>query len=119
MNITRPLQEYAIMAIAALWALGILLHLFGVRRAASELLQYSFLVLAYAFVVPMLPWWLQLLLGALIGLGLIRFSLTPFLGKAAAAFATGSLAADVLRCAFRIVFWPFRSLHRLLVDRWS
>lgn len=113
------LIDYAVASIPLLWVVGILLYVIGIERAAKELIQYSLLVLLFVFVAPMLDWWLQLLFTALLGLGLIRFCLTPFLGRHAAAFATGSLAADVIRFSFKAIFWPFRSLHRLVIDRWG
>jgi hypothetical protein len=87
-------------------------------RAAMALLGTVILtLLAGPFIdalLDMLPGWMLLLLLLWVGVALFRWVLSLILGARAADEAVGSLAADVIRAGFRLLFLllclPFRIL---------
>jgi hypothetical protein len=87
-------------------------------RAAMGLLGTVILVLlAGPFIdalLDTLPGWMLLLLLLWVGVALFRWVLSLILGARAADEAVGSLAADVIRAGFRLLFLllclPFRIL---------
>jgi uncharacterized membrane protein YccC len=111
------LPDEALVLLIALVGVGLMIGLLR-RRAAVRLLGLVILLLVAApffeLVLDLLPWWLVLGLGIVVLLGLFRDLFELLLGKHAAAEAIGSLAADVIRFGFRLLFLPFRVLWWVL-----
>jgi hypothetical protein len=98
-------------------ALALIVGLIRPRAAFGVILTVILMLLAAPFVdllLQMLPWWLLLLLLLWVGLYLFRSVIELMIGERAAAEAVGSLAADVIRFGFRLLFLPFRVLRWIL-----
>lgn len=97
--------------------LALIVSLIRPRAAFGVILTIVLMLLAAPFVdllFEALPWWLLLLLMLWAALYLFRTLLGLFIGDQATAEAVGSLAADVIRFGFRLLFLPFRVLRWIL-----
>ncbi len=63
------------------------------------------------------PWWLFLLVVGGLVMWVVRAALSIFIGSEAAGHAIGSLAADVIKVVFKMMFLPFRMMGWLLRPR--
>lgn len=137
-NVLDPLSIFDPVK-AASW-LGPLLYAFAViliarsglmlalqRKGAAKNLFFAGIALgvfgsADALLIPLVAIlqafpWILLLAIAFFGLALLQTFAALFMGKDAAADMTGTLAADVVRFFFRLLFLPFRLLARLFGGR--
>ncbi len=92
-----------------------LLVMVGVIRLRTAILVIFALLLLPPLIGPLvealfagLSPWVGLLALALFGLVILRSIVALFIGRAAADTMVGTLAADMVRLAFRLAFLPFR-----------
>lgn len=111
------LPDEAMPLVIVLLGLALIVGLIRPRAAFGVILTIILLLLTAPFLdllFEALPWWVLLLLLVWVGLYLLRSLLEVFIGDRAAAEAVGSLAADVIRAGFRLLFLPFRVLRWVL-----
>ena len=104
------LPDEALVLVIALIGFGLIVGLLQPRSAGQILGSIVLMILLTPFVenlVVWLPAWVTLLLLAGIVLAIIRGFFSLVLGSRAADNMVGSLAADVVRAAFRGVFFMF------------
>lgn len=97
--------------------LALLLGFIRPRQALGLVLGIVLVLLAGPLLDALfqaLPLWLLILVLVWLGLYLFRSLLAIFIGERAAAEAVGSLAADVIRFGFRLLFLPARILWRAM-----
>jgi len=113
-------NEFMVLGIVLI-GFGLMLGLINGRRAASLIGFIVLLMVTGPFIDSLLdtlfdlaPWWLLLLLGILLVFALLSALSRPMIGRRAADHMVGTLAADVVRFGFRMVFalvaLPFRLL---------
>ena len=111
-------SEFMVLGIVLI-GFGLMVGLISGRRAATLLGFIVLLLLLGPFVDSLLdvlfdraPWWLLLLLGIILLFSLLRAVSHFLIGRRAADHMVGSLAADLVRFGFRMVFGlitlPFR-----------
>jgi len=110
-----PDEAMALVIVAI--GLALIVGLVRGRTAPGLLGMVVLVLLAGPFIdslLDTLPGWVLLLLLLWVALGLFRWVLSVLLGARAADEAVGSLAADVIRTGFRLLFFllclPFRIL---------
>lgn len=111
------LPDAAIPLLMVAVGLALIVGLIRPRAAFGVILTVILLLLAAPFLdllFEALPWWVLLLLLVWVGLYLLRSLLEVFIGDRAAAEAVGSLAADLIRAGFRLLFLPLRVLRWIL-----
>lgn len=96
--------------------LGLRLLVVGMVTAAISGLREGSIASAFELFRE-LPSWVQLFFAVMITLGLLRFLLTPFLGREASAGAVGILAAEAIGFIFRVAILPLRFIQRLIRQR--
>ncbi|MBN9659206.1 MAG: hypothetical protein J0H49_13555 [Acidobacteria bacterium] len=111
-------DEFMVLGIALI-GLGLMVGLLTGRRAAALLGFTVLLALSGPFIdgfldalIDVAPWWLLVLLGVWLIFALLGVVSRALIGRGAANEMVGSLAADVVRFGFRMVFGlialPFR-----------
>jgi len=111
------LPDEALVLVIALIGLGLMAGLLRPRSAGQLLGGIVLMLLLTPFaesLVAWLPGWVTLVLLAGIALAVIRGFFRLVLGSRAADNMVGSLAADVVRTAFRGVFFLFTLLLRFI-----
>ncbi len=115
------LPDEALVLVIVLIGLGLMVGLLRGRAAGRLLGGIVLLLLLTPFIemiVAELPWWIILLLLVAIGWAMLRAFVGFVLGAGAADEMIGTLAADVVRAAFRWGFFlltlPFRFLGWML-----
>jgi hypothetical protein len=111
------LPDEAMVLVIALIGLALIVGLISRRAAMGLLGTVVLMLLAGPFIAALLdalPGWMLFLLLLWAALGFFRWVLSLLLGARAADEAVGSLAADVIRAGFRLLFvlacLPFRIL---------
>lgn len=111
------LPDEAMLLVIAGIGLALMFGFFRGRSAAGLLGAVILVLLAGPFIdalLDALPGWMLLLLLLWVALALFRWVLSLLLGARAANEAVGSLAADMIRAGFRLLFLllclPFRIL---------
>jgi hypothetical protein len=98
-------------------ALALMIGIIKPRRAMSIVGMIIVCIIAEPFINALfdaLPTWLNLLITIAFVLSMVRAGIRLLLGNRATDHMVGILAADVVRLFFRILFFPFRLLGRLV-----
>jgi hypothetical protein len=105
-------DEYLPVVVVGL-ALAVMMGILSFRRVIAILGIVVLLLLFAPFIealLEQLPWWVQVLFLVGIGLSILQVLASFLIGREAAASMAGTLAADAVRFAFRMVFLPFRAV---------
>jgi len=104
-----PEELLALALVVAVF--GVMLGLLSGRAFFGLLALIMFLPIVAAAIEAILgelPPWVSLLVLAFVGVALLQGLVALFLGSQAAATMAGNLAADLVRLALRLMFFPLR-----------
>jgi hypothetical protein len=115
-------NEFMVLGIVLI-GIGLMIGMLTLRRAVTLLGFVVLLMVTGPFVdslvdtfLALAPWWLLLLLGAILLFSLLGGLSRLVIGREATGHMVGTLAADVVRVGFRTAFGllalPFRLLAR-------
>jgi hypothetical protein len=79
----------------------------------GALIAYLVLSPFAGVVLAMFPWWVSLLLLVVFVMSVLRAASCLLFGECASDVMVGTLAADVVRGAFKALLFPFRLVARL------